>query len=102
MHEDQLFLNADLSLRLLAEYMNLPANQLSYVLNEGVQKSYTYFINSYRLDYFKKRLLKKDAHQLTIMAMAYDSGFNSKTVFNTFFKKVEGVTPKAYWKSLNK
>lgn len=100
MEEDELYLNPDLSLRLLAEYMNLSANQLSHVLNEGVQKSYTSFINSYRLDYFKKRLLKEDAHQLTILAMAYDSGFNSKTVFNTFFKKEEGITPRAYWKAL--
>lgn len=102
MEEDELYLNPDLSLRFLAEYMNLSANQLSHVLNEGVQKSYTSFINSYRLDYFKKRLHKEDAHQLTILAMAYDSGFNSKTVFNTFFKKEEGITPRAYWKAVNR
>ncbi|MCA0131744.1 helix-turn-helix domain-containing protein [Winogradskyella alexanderae] len=36
---------------------------------------------------------------LTIIAVAYDSGFNSKTVFNTFFKKTEGVTPNTYLKS---
>ena len=35
-----------------------------------------------------------------ILAMAYDSGFNSKTVFNTFFKKEEGITPRTYWKAL--
>lgn len=102
MEEDELYLNPDLSLRLLAEYMNLSANQLSYVLNEGVQKNYTYFINSYRLTYFKERLLKEDGHQLTMLAMAYDSGFNSKTVFNTFFKKEEGITPRAYWKALTR
>lgn len=101
MEEDELYLNPDLSLRLLAEYMNLSANQLSHVLNEGVQKNYSHFINSYRLTYFKERLMKADAHQLTILAMAYDSGFNSKTVFNTFFKKEEGITPKAYWKVVN-
>lgn len=100
MEHEELFLNPELSLRLLAEYMNLSANQLSQLLNEGADRNYSDFINSYRLEYFKKRLQQKDANQFTILAMAYDSGFNSKTVFNTFFKKKEGITPKAYWKKL--
>ena len=100
MLEDKLFLDSNLSLRALAKHMKLSANQLSHLLNKGVQKNYSDFINSYRLNYFKKRLLKKDAQHLTIVAMAYESGFNSKTVFNTFFKKKEGQTPKSYLKSL--
>ena len=47
--------------------------------------------------------IKKDsAHRLTMLAIAYDSGFNSKTVFNTFFKKKMGMTPKAYFNQINK
>jgi adenylate cyclase len=52
------------------------------------------------LDDFKSKLSTDAAHQLTLLALAYDSGFNSKTVFNTFFKRKVGVTPKAYWNQI--
>ena len=102
MDDDKLFLNSELSLRLLAEYMNLPPNHMSQLLNEGFGQNFADYINSYRLQDFKARLGTDSAHQLTLLALAYDSGFNSKTVFNTFFKKKTGLTPKAYWNQLNK
>jgi AraC-like DNA-binding protein len=52
------------------------------------------------LEDFKSKLGTDSAHQLTLLALAYDSGFNSKTVFNTFFKKKLGLTPKAYWNEI--
>lgn len=100
MEEEQLYLNPELSLRSLAEYMNLPANQMSQLLNKGFMQNFSNYINSYRLEYFKKRILDESVHHLTILALAYDSGFNSKTVFNTFFKKKMGMTPKTYWKKV--
>jgi TolB-like protein/AraC-like DNA-binding protein len=102
MNDDKLFLNSELSLRLLAEYMNLPPNHMSQLLNEGFGQNFADYINSYRLQDFKARLGTDSAHQLTLLALAYDSGFNSKTVFNTFFKKKTGLTPKAYWNQHNK
>ncbi|MEM7039864.1 MAG: helix-turn-helix domain-containing protein, partial [Bacteroidota bacterium] len=96
MEEEQLFLDPELSLRALAAYMNLPPNHMSQLLNEGVHQNFAHFVNGYRLDHFKRKLLSDNAHQLTLLALAYDSGFNSKTVFNTFFKKKMGMTPKAY------
>lgn len=100
MEEDELYLNPDLSLRSLSEYMNMTPNNLSKLLNEGLEQNFANYVNSYRLDYFKQRLEDESAHELTILALAYESGFNSKTVFNTFFKKKLGVTPKVYWKKL--
>lgn len=97
MEEDQLFLNSELSLRSLAEYMNLPTNHMSQLLNEGFQQNFANYINTYRLEYFKFKLKDSRSNHLTLLALAYDSGFNSKTVFNTFFKKKMGVTPKVYW-----
>ncbi|MGK0368997.1 MAG: TolB-like protein/AraC-like DNA-binding protein/Tfp pilus assembly protein PilF [Bacteroidia bacterium] len=102
MDEDRLYLNPELSLRLLAQYMNLPPNHMSQLLNEGFEQNFADFINSYRLEDFKAKLGTASAHQLTLLALAYDSGFNSKTVFNTFFKKKMRVTPKAYWNQLRK
>ena len=101
MEEDQLYLNPELSLRILAEYMNLPPNHLSQLLNEGFEQNFSDYTNSYRLAHFKLQLNSKAVHQLTLLALAYDSGFNSKTVFNTFFKKTMGTTPRAYWKQLH-
>lgn len=100
MEQDELFLDAQLSLRSLAEYMNLPANHMSQLLNEGFQQNFSNYVNTYRLENFKVKL--QDAHfsHLTLLALAYDSGFSSKTVFNTFFKSKLGMTPKAYWNQL--
>jgi adenylate cyclase len=101
MDDDALYLEPELSLRLLAEHMNLPPNHMSQLLNEGFGQNFADYINTYRLDDFKSKLSTDAAHQLTLLALAYDSGFNSKTVFNTFFKRKVGITPKAYWNQIN-
>ena len=95
-HEQKPYLDPDLSLRMLAEQIEIHPNQLSWLLNERIGKNFSDFINYYRVDTFK--ILSKDprnAH-LTLMGLAYDSGFNSKTVFNTYFKKETGLTPKQF------
>ncbi|MEM9850329.1 MAG: helix-turn-helix domain-containing protein, partial [Bacteroidota bacterium] len=99
--EEQPYLDPNLTLRSLAEQMNLPPNYLSQLLNEGFGKNFSEYINSYRLDAFKANVANPRNKHLTILGLAYDSGFNSKTVFNTFFKKMEGMTPRAYWKQVN-
>ncbi|WP_191858317.1 tetratricopeptide repeat protein [Hanstruepera ponticola] len=98
----KLYLNPDLALKDLASYLELPANYVSQLLNMGFQKNFSEYVNSYRVKEFKERVLLDENKSLTIMAVAYDSGFNSKTVFNTFFKKIEGITPNAYLKSTQK
>lgn len=95
----KLYLNPDLSLKDLASYLELPANYVSQLLNLGFQKNFSEYVNTYRINEFKERILLEENKGLTIMAVAYDSGFNSKTVFNTFFKKIEGITPNAYLKA---
>lgn len=102
MEQDELYLKPELSLRLLAEYMNLPPNHMSQLLNEGFKQNFADYVNTYRLENFKVKLENNGSHHLTLLALAYDSGFNSKTVFNTFFKKKLGMTPKAYWSQFNK
>jgi len=102
MEQQDLYLDSELTLRSLAEHMNLPANHMSQLLNKGFNQNFTEYVNTYRLQHFKNLLKNKESHQLTVIALAYDSGFNSKTVFNTFFKNKEGITPKAYWNQLKK
>jgi len=102
MAEKKPFLDPTLTLRGLAHMMDLQPNHLSQLLNEGFDKNFAEFVNSYRLETFKSKAADSTQQHLTIIALAYDSGFNSKTVFNTFFKRVEGKTPTAFWKELTK
>ncbi|MCB0662465.1 MAG: helix-turn-helix domain-containing protein [Saprospiraceae bacterium] len=90
------YLDPDLTLRKLAEQLDLHPNQLSWLLNDGFGKNFNEFINHYRIEAFKVMARDPKNSHLTIMAIAYDTGFNSKTVFNTFFKKETGTTPKQF------
>jgi AraC-like DNA-binding protein len=99
MKEDEIFLDSSISLRLLAEKLDMQPNKLSWLLNEQIGKNFNEYINAYRLIAFKEKALNPNNGNLTLLGLAYDSGFNSKTVFNTFFKKMEGMTPKTWVKS---
>ncbi len=92
------YLDSNLSLRSLAEQIDIHPNQLSWLLNENIGKNFNEFINHYRLETFKSIAQDPENTNLTIEGLAYDSGFNSKTVFNTYFKKVTGITPKQFLK----
>lgn len=93
------YLNTNLTLKKLANNIDLHPNKLSWLLNAEYKKNFNDFINQYRLSHFKTIALDPKNSHLTILGLAYDSGFNSKSVFNTYFKKVEGVTPKAWMTS---
>ncbi len=93
---NELYLNPEITLRSFAKDLNLHPNQLSYILNTYFNKSFTNFINSYRIQYFLGLLERGQNTKETFMALAYDSGFNSKTAFYNFFKKHTGKTPKQY------
>ncbi len=100
MNDEKPYLDPELTLRSLAEMLDLPPNYLSQLLNEGFDKNFSEYINSYRLETFKSKAADPSCQHLTILGLAYESGFNSKTVFNSFFKKTMGKTPRAYWKSV--
>jgi AraC-like DNA-binding protein len=93
MDNEECFLDTTLSLRTLADKIDIHPNHLSWLLNASFKKNFNDFINTYRLEYFKSIALKPEFKHITILGLAYDSGFNSKSVFNTFFKKTEGITP---------
>ncbi|WP_281763636.1 helix-turn-helix domain-containing protein [Neptunitalea lumnitzerae] len=96
--EEKPYLDTQLTLTSLGESIGMHPNRLSYLINEFLEVNFNEFVNAYRLTHFKAiAVLPENAH-LTLLALAYDSGFNSKTVFNTYFKKAEGKTPKAWLK----
>ena len=92
------YLDPDLSLRDLAKQIDIHPNQLSWILNQGIGKNFNEFINQFRIEAFKSVANETENRKLTIEGMAYESGFNSKTVFNTCFKKETGLTPTQYLK----
>jgi len=98
MEQEKPYLEGNLSLIKLSELIGVSPHQLSYVLNEGFQKNFFQFINDYRVEKAKTYLLSKDYDHFSMLGIAYESGFNSKTAFNTVFKKNTGKTPTLYKK----
>ncbi len=95
------YLNPDLTLIELAGGINLSRNELSALINNVMMSNFYLYINEFRVAHVKE-LIKQDASKnFTILALAYDSGFNSKSTFNTIFKKLTGLTPSAYRNTLN-
>ncbi len=96
MSEDHLYRDSALSLPVLAEKLNIPQHNLSEVLNRAIGRSFYDFVNGYRVDEVKQKLRSGEAARLTILAVALEAGFNSKSSFNAIFKKVVGKTPSQY------
>ncbi|PHN07425.1 helix-turn-helix domain-containing protein [Flavilitoribacter nigricans] len=90
------YLDPALSLKDLAEMLSLHPNKLSWFLNEQIGKNFNEYINGFRLEAFCEKAKDPSNAHLTILGLAYESGFNSKTVFNAFFKKHMGRTPSAW------
>ena len=99
---DEIYKDPSISLRHLAEKLELHSNKLSWLLNEQIGKNFNEYINTFRLITFKEKALNPKNSHLTLLGLAYESGFSSKTVFNGFFKKMEGLTPRTWVKSHEK
>ncbi len=94
------YLRSRLSIQDLAQGLEMPAHVLSQVINEHLNGSFYDLINRHRVDEFKKRLADPQYQQFTLIAIALDCGFNSKSSFNRIFKKYEQRTPTEYMKAV--
>ncbi|WP_205663328.1 helix-turn-helix domain-containing protein [Alteromonas facilis] len=99
MTHDQLFLNDNLSLNKLSESIAETENHISETLSQFLNTNFFQYVNRFRIEEAKKALQDSDKLVATI---AYDVGFNSKSTFNTAFKKLVGHSPTAYRNSLSK
>ena len=102
MEKNKPYLNQSLSLLDLANQLALPHRELSQVINESFNQNFYDFINSYRIDDFERILDNGSNSKKTILEIAYEVGFNSKSAFNRAFKKQTGITPKEYKKSIHR
>ena len=91
-------LQPKLSLKDLANQMNLTENNLSQLINDGMGKNFYDFVNEYRVAEVKRQILNPQKAHLTLLGIAFESGFNSKSSFNLIFKKVTGQTPTQFKK----
>lgn len=96
MQEKQPFLNPELTLKDLAVQVGISRNQLSYLINNSFNSNFYLYVNNYRIEYLKRKMMEDKQKQFTILALAFDSGFNSKSSFNAVFKKITGLTPSEY------
>jgi len=96
MTREQLFTDSDLNLPLLAERMEISVHELSYLLNKGYGQNFYQYINQHRVTRVKELMLSEKHRHLSILGIAFEAGFNSKTTFNTAFKKIEGMSPAEY------
>ncbi len=96
------YLDSKLTLSHLAELMAIHPRDLSRLINEKFAMNFFDFINSYRVAEFKMLAVEDRNENITLLAIAFEAGFNSKTAFNTAFKKLTHQTPMAYMKSREK
>ena len=96
MHAEKPYLDNELGLPQLAAEMGISSHDLSYLLNEGFGKNFFQFINTYRVAEAKQLMLSEKHKHLNLLGIAYSAGFNSKTTFNTSFKKETGLSPSQF------
>ena len=88
MEKEHVYLDTAMNLRKMALELSLHPNKLSWLLNKHHQKNFNEYINTYRLEAFLEKAVSQDYKHLTLLGLAYECGFNSKSVFNEFFQKV--------------
>jgi len=100
MDREQLYINPELTLLELAQTLKVHPNNLSQVINTFEGKNFYDYVNSKRVELFLKLVVIPDNKKYTILSLAYECGFNSKSSFNKYFKKMINLTPTEYLNSL--
>ncbi|NVK65788.1 MAG: helix-turn-helix transcriptional regulator [Flavobacteriales bacterium] len=99
MVNEQMYINQDVNLNMVAEKLGVSRTYLSQVINETYSQNFTAYINSYRINLAKKYLLSTDYDKYSIQGIAEIVGFKSVSAFNASFKKLTGLAPSYYRKN---
>ena len=94
------YLNPDLSLPQLATELNISSHYLSQVINEQFNLNFFDFVNGYRVEAFKEKITNPEFWNYSLLGIAFECGFNSKSAFNRIFKQTTGTTPSQYKKAV--
>lgn len=96
MTEKEPFLDPSLTIQELSNQINIPVRELSVLINHHIDQHFFDFVNEYRIQKAMNILKDQSKSQLTVLEILYEVGFNSKSSFNTSFKKYTNLTPTAY------
>lgn len=99
MEAEKPYLDEELSLQKLSLLMNISTHQLSQTINQKLNTNFYKFVNAYRIEEVKKKLKDPEFEKYSILGIAFESGFNSKSTFNKIFKEETGLTPSEFKKS---
>ncbi len=102
MEEERLFLDPDLTLAKISARLRITTKQLSQVINQVQSQNYSQYVASFRINEAKRLLALPEYQQYKIAAIAYESGFNSISSFNTAFKRLTNITAVEYRRSISK
>ena len=97
---EQPYLKPGYTLRQLAEDLNIPLHQLSAFINQYYGVHFNDFINEYRINHFKVKIINEEWRQKKIEAIAEESGFSNRNTFTVAFKKITGLNPSEYIKNM--
>jgi YesN/AraC family two-component response regulator len=96
MEKEKLYQEPELTLQALSDKLAIPSYQASQIINDGLKRNFYDLVNNYRVEEAKRLLLDPKNTNYTVLSVGFEAGFNSKTTFNTVFKKFTGVTPTEY------
>jgi len=99
MESQEAYLNPSLTLFELANGLDMPSIELSLFLNKSLNKNFFDFVNEYRIRKAMEILQDPNKREYTVLEILYEVGFNSKSSFNTAFKKYTKLTPTQYRKN---
>jgi AraC-like DNA-binding protein len=94
--EKQPYLNNDLNINEVAVALDIPAREVSFVINQHFNQRFTDFVNMYRIKYVNQKIKAGYLNKYTVESLSKEAGFSSKSTFNVAFKKVNQCTPSEY------
>ena len=101
MRTEKMFLQTNLSLQELSNNVKIPQHHITQTLNIYKRQNFYDYVNAYRVEAFIKNLKNGDADNFSLLGIAFDSGFNSKSSFNRVFKNTTGKSPSEFKKSVS-
>ncbi|MDF9800990.1 AraC-like DNA-binding protein [Catalinimonas alkaloidigena] len=102
LEKEKPYTNPEYSLQSMIRDVNISQQNLSQTINEALGKNFYQLINEYRVREFKNLLQDPKSKNFTLLGLAYEAGFNSKSSFNRIFKETTGQTPSQYQQTLNR
>jgi len=102
MESNLYYQDPELSINSLAEKLGLPSRELSQIINNVLKKNFNDFVNEYRVGDVARKMQDPAYDRITLLGIAWEAGFNSKSTFNRIFKQMTGKSPVEYKQSLKK